>query len=229
MSVRSFYGSGSGDLLVDSSRYPEEVDSYLDAEATELSSLAFRTLIEVGCMEGRYLDWAVNNGKSYLGVDVIERYVLSGQDRIASFGLPSSDYRIEVCDAAHLHELPRKWVGTRQDSLALFPFNSFGNMEQPLSVLESLRDSRFPFLISSYQTSERANKARAEYYSNCGYTGISCESGDTGVRFVSGDGLDTIAYHPQYLGQLLEELGFRKKMIELSSIGIAYIGISYDS
>ncbi|MFA4996335.1 MAG: hypothetical protein WC536_04315 [Patescibacteria group bacterium] len=227
LATYGFYSSGHGDRLVDPSRYPNEITEYLIAEEDLLTSLAsrFETLVEVGCMDGRYLDWAVRQQKSYLGIDIIERYVENGQDRILSYGLSFDRYQIKIGDAAMIHELPCK-EGLLQDSakvLAVFPFNSFGNMSEPAVVLSSLVKAHYPFLICSYLTNDFANHARSQYYQNCGYKQIKCISDNTGVRFVSSDGLDTVAYNSSYFCGVLEE-HFIVEMIEFSSIGIAYKG-----
>lgn len=226
--TNDFYSSGNGDRLVDPSRYPHEITDYLTAEEDLLTSLAsqFETLVEVGCMDGRYLDWAARQQKSYLGIDIVERYVKKGQDRILSCGLSSDQYQIKIGDAATIHKLSCR-KGLLQDSakvLAVFPFNSFGNMSEPTVVLSSLAKAHYPFLICSYLTSDVANHARSRYYRNCGYKQIECFSDTTGVRFVSSDGLDTIAYNPSYLERLLEDHNIAFRTIEFSSIGIAYKG-----
>jgi hypothetical protein len=201
--TNGFYSSGQGDRLVDPSRYPNEITNYLTAEEDLLTSLAsqFETLVEVGCMDGRYLDWAVRQQKSYLGIDIVERYVKNGQNRILSYGLSSDRYQIKIGDAAAIHKLPCK-EGLLQNTakvLAVFPFNSFGNMSEPIAVLSSLAKARYPFLICSYLTSDVANHARSQYYRNCGYEQIECFSDHVGVRFVSSDGLDTAGYIVNFL------------------------------
>ena len=225
-SATEFYSSGYGDRLVDPSKYPGEIIDYLKAEEELLTALVdqFDLLIEVGCMDGRYLEWTIRRNKRYLGVDIVERYVRNGQGRLLSLGLPLDRYRIEICDAAAVHETPYRkgWLNKKDKVLIMFPFNSFGNIDEPKAVLRGLSRLKKPFLICSYTTSDFANLVRLRYYSNCGYKQIRCVSDNVGVRFVSNDGLDTVAYNPAYLEQLCEESGITVSIIPLSSIGACY-------
>lgn len=225
----NFYDSGGGDRLIDPSRYPDEIVDYLSAEVNLLSSTSshFDTLIEVGCMEGRYLDWAVAEKKNYLGIDVVEKYIRNGQKRLLSAGLDQKQYRIEVGDAISIHRFPHenKWLRGKSRIFAIFPFNSFGNMHNPDAVLDSLSKAQYPFLICSYSTDNFANQVRLRYYKNCGYEQIKLLASETGIRFTSVDGLNTVAYHPSYLKQLARKNGIVLTATSFSSIGMAYRGV----
>ncbi|MBN1258602.1 hypothetical protein JXA05_02500, partial [Candidatus Peregrinibacteria bacterium] len=113
-------------------------------------------------------------------------------------------------------------IGDVADSLALFPFNSFGNMGRPEEVIRSLALSRIPFLISSYSTDAFANSVRADYYKNCAYDGLKCDVNEKGVSFLSKDGLNTIAYHRDYLVNLFNEFGLKVAPVDFSPMGVAY-------
>ena len=224
----NFYDSGEGDRLIDPSRYPKEIADYLLGEEELLSSASarFETLIEAGCMEGRYLDWAVTEKKRYLGIDVVERYIRNGRKRILSSGLNPKDYRIEIGDAALIHELLREneWLCANAKIIIIFPFNSFGNMDDPDAVLASLSKTQRHFLICSYSTSQFANEVRLRYYENCGYEQIKLLADEIGIRFTSADGLNTIAYHTNYLEQLARKNGIALTATSFSSIGMVYEG-----
>lgn len=225
-----FYSSGYGDRLVDPSKYPKEIVNYLKAEEKLLLSFSsqFDLLVEIGCMDGRYLDWAVGQDKRYLGIDIVDRYVKMGRNKLLSRGSPLTRCRIEICDATVVHELPFRngWLTVQDRALIVFPFNSFGNMKKPDEVLGSVSKTQKPFLICSYLVDDLANKVRLQYYNNCGYGQIKCLTDDRGVRFVSDDGLDTIAYYPAYLEQLCEENRVFVEMVPISSIGVGYHGIT---
>lgn len=223
-----FYGSGEGDRLIDPSRYPKEITEYLLAEEKLLSSTSNQidVLIEVGCMEGRYLDWAVNKNKRYIGIDIVERYIRNGQKKILSTGLNPKDYRIELGDAASIHDFlsKHKWLLAGAKTIIVFPFNSFGNMENPDAVFASLSKTQHRFLICTYFTNSFTNNVRLRYYENCGYEKIKKLVDESGVRFTSADGLNTIAYHPGYLERLSMKNGIALRTIPFSSIGMAYEG-----
>jgi hypothetical protein len=223
-----FYSSGNGDRLVDPTRYPDEITDFLREEEKLLTSMAsqFEMLIEVGCMDGRHLGWAIAQQKNYLGIDIVERYIQQGRQKIAQLGLPPQQFRMEIYDASKLHETPYQegWPQDNPSALALFPFNSFGNMDDPTGVISSLSTAKIPFLISSYLTDEDTNKIRLQYYKNCGYENMECKTDEMGVRYLSNDGLDTIAYYRDYLIRTFEEHGVSIKPIQFSSVGIAYKG-----
>ncbi len=71
--IKDFYESGRGDRLIDPFLFPEEIKQFLLCEKRILEALAgsFNLLVEVGSMYGRYLKWAVENGKRYFGIDVV--------------------------------------------------------------------------------------------------------------------------------------------------------------
>jgi len=100
-----FYDSGLGDLLIDPGRYPPSIQDYLYAEAELVESRQFSLLVEVGCMEGRYLDWCATRHRDYLGIDVVSRYVEAGLERVAASGLDKDRYRLVVYSAADLDHL----------------------------------------------------------------------------------------------------------------------------
>jgi len=223
----NFYSSGLGDSLVDETKYPDEIISYLSLEQELVSSLVgrFDVIVEVGCMNGRYLNWAMRKGKKYLGVDIVERYVKDGQER-ASRLLPKGSFRVEICDATLIHLIPEEkgWISKNNKTLLLFPFNSFGNMSKYELVINSLFESRYPFVICSYLTNKYSTFARQQYYENCGYSNVKRIIDHRGVRFLSDDGLDTVAYEPKYVEHIFRKKGIEIKTIVFSGIGVAYLG-----
>ncbi len=222
-SAKTFYASGGGDLLIDSSNYPPDIVDYLEGESKLLSEMQdqFDRLAEVGCMEGRHIAWCLKHRKKYLGLDIVSRYIASGRTMLLSNGLKPPDYRMEEVSAERLHSLG----GILSERLLFFfPFNSFGNMENQLAVLDSIRKTKKSFLICSYRTTDDINTVRRAYYNNCGYSDIQETMSDEGIRFASTDGLDTMAYHPEYLRKQCEKMGMKLRVIDFSKIGIAYHG-----
>jgi hypothetical protein len=229
MSSKEFYESGRGDLLIDEAFYPACIVDFLHAERKLLDILRpdVQLLVEVGCMGGRHLEWAVANNKAYLGLDIVERYVNEGCKVVNERSLPSERYRF-VCGAAEdVVSILRAENVTAQmkESLLFFPFNSIGNMTAPSPVLQSLSETRAPFLISSYLTTDEASSCRADYYELCGYKNVRAVNSNDGVRFTSDDGLHSIAYHPDYLLTLAAECGFEMKTMQFSAVGIAYYSL----
>src|SRR5579859_5775125 len=148
-----FYDNGHGDRFTDSSLVNDEIAWFLQEEQEILDSIAedIDALIEVGCMHGRYLDWAVQHRKLYFGLDQVHRYITAGKDEIRRKKLDGKNFNFILSGAEQLAGLvERRIINTRPErTLALFPFNSFGNMVDPLVILRNLQQSKLLYLISS--------------------------------------------------------------------------------
>lgn len=221
--TKDFYESGCGDYLIDFSFFPEEVKDFLLKEELLLSPIedSFRLLIEVGCMHGRYLGWAVERGKSYIGIDVVHRFIEEGRRRIAEMQLPVSYQFVEGAAEDIPTLIPVRRLRNKK-CLLFFPFNSFGNMEDAEPVIAAVKASGLSFLISSYQTTATANACREEYYRRCGYRNIRRTVNDKGVCFYSDDGLRTVAYHPAYIRRICIKQNVAVRSMPFSFFGIAY-------
>lgn len=224
--IKDFYESGKGDRLIDPLLFPEEIKQFLTCEKRMLEALAdsFDLLVEVGSMHGRYLKWAVENGKYYLGIDIVQRYIGIGRKIILDSQLDPTEYRFILGEAENITELVRldEWDVKPNRCILFFPFNSFGNMNDPLTVIRGIKKSRLPFLISTYGTSKEINICREKYYRNCGYSEIVSVQDEKGVRFVSPDGLFTIAYHPDYLQEIFTITNLEAAIVHFSQIGVAF-------
>jgi len=219
---QEFYDIGHGDFLVNEGNYPNEIQEFLKSELVLLNSFSsqFVHLIEVGCMNGRHLDWAISFSKKYLGIDIVQRYIDDAKKTILSLGVSLPDYEAELCSIEKISSL---LSNKKIDQFMLFfPFNSFGNMKAAYPVLKVLKNNNYPFLISSYQTNKQANESRLTYYKKCGYKNIECIDDEKGIRFISEEGLNTIAYHPTYLEKIFEELGMIVNKIPFCKIGMGY-------
>lgn len=225
MTEDGFYASGLGDRLIDSETFPSAILDFLQGEEAVLRSTSqdVDTLIEVGCMEGRWLEWAVKIGKCYVGVDVVSRYIQECLSRITCMNLDRDRYQCVLGSADYL-EILRSYWSSSVHPLAFFPFNSFGNMEDPCAVIESLRKSETLFLISSYDTSTYATACRLEYYANCRYSDLQCIEDDRGVLFHSPDGLHSFAYHEDFLIREFRKHGLEIEVITFADIGRMYRG-----
>jgi len=224
--IKNFYESGKGDRLIDPLLFPEEIKQFLlyEKRILEALSASFDLLIEVGCMYGRFLKWAVENSKCYLGIDVVERYIENGKKTVLDSRLDSTKYRFILGGAENIAELvkPDEWSIKLNRCILFFPFNSFGNINEPLAVIRSIKKSGLPFLISTYGTDQETNRCREQYYRNCGYSEIVSVQDEKGVRFVSPDGLSTIAYHPDYLQKIFILSSLEVTIVHFSRIGVAF-------
>jgi hypothetical protein len=224
--TKDFYGSGKGDHLIDSYFFPKEIKQFLAEERRILGSLkgSFDFLIEIGSTHGCYLKWAVKNDKHYLGVDIVQRYIKVGRRVILDLQLDTDKYKFVLGGAEKITDLitldGRDIEPNR--CLLFFPFNSFGNMEDPLVVIKSIKASGIPFLISTYSTNQEASIYRERYYKNCGYFDIFKIRDEKGVRFVSSDGLSTIAYHSDYIQEIFISINLNVTIFHFSKIGVAF-------
>jgi hypothetical protein len=225
-SSRAFFEGQSADRLMDPAYYPPAITEFLRQERKLLNTLrrSCDLLIEVGCMDGRYLDWAVKYRKRYLGIDLVPRHIEAGRHAVAANGLSKDHYRFTCGDAEEL-----ALVIKREDlpvapnrCLILFPFNLFGAIPDVERVLASLRQSQMPFLISSYQTTEDATMCRYEYYQQCGSLGLCQMRDERGVSFVTSDGLCTIAYDLEYLQTLCRAHSLSVTPLRWSRLNMAY-------
>lgn len=224
ISGKEFYGIGLGSRLIDPVFFPGEIKQFLREEEGLLNSIRplMDGIVEVGCMHGRHLDWAVHNSMRYTGIDVIDNYIEQGRNILRERHLDPGRYKLILGCAEDLAAiLPSDSVNACREVL-LFPFNSLGNMSTPEPVLQAIKDVNRPFLITSYCTTQWANQIRHQYYSNCGYHGLQRLCDKRGVQFVSSDGLSSWAYHPEYLADLFRSCGFNAISTEFADIGIAY-------
>jgi len=225
--AKDFYGKGKGDRLIDPLFYPKNIRLFLADEEALLNRLSpyFDLLVEVGCMHGRYLEWAIKNRKHYLGVDVVRRYISAGNARLGGFISSTQKHKFVLGGAEKISKIvvPSDWDVNEERCLLLFPFNSFGNIFNPLPVVKSLSQKCLPFLISSYRTSMRATVCRDKYYRNCGYSRLRMHKSRKGIYFTSPDGLNTVAYGRSFIQQMFRSVGMGVCLVSFSQIGMAYM------
>jgi len=226
MAVSQFYGSDLGNRLIDPRRFPDGIKLFLSEEERLLDSMSssFDLLVEIGCMHGRYLNWAVARKTAYLGVDIVQSYVDEGQENVRQLGLDQTKYRFARCGAENIETIttPAKLRVDASRVLLFFPFNSIGNIARLEPVILALKMANSPFLISTYGTDDEATRVPSVYYAKCGYEALECCKESRGIRFRSPLGFCSIAYHPAYVAD-----AFRKHGITVDAVVFAEIGIGY--
>jgi len=224
-----FYGSDLGNRLINDALFPEEIKEFLKLEKELLSEIIplFDSLVEVGCMQGRYLQWATKHVQNYIGIDIVSSYIEEGcRNLTQNYGKLIKGHFI-LGDAEKIDTILNweKFSINPNRTILLFPFNSFGNMQNYLAVIKSLKKSGASFIISTYSTSEIATSIRYKYYEACKYSNLKKEKTNEGVVFSSKDGLWTIAYHQNFLLRIFKEEKLKVDVVNFAGIGKAYIAI----
>jgi hypothetical protein len=223
--VRSFYEEGGGDRLMDPAFHPPAITEFLREERQVLTAVGdgIDVLVEVGCMDGRNLDWALSHGKRYIGVDLNHHHIESAQRTADARGLQER-VRFVAGDARQIDTViaPAMQGLAPSRALLFFPFNSFGLIPGPSRALRRIQASGLPFFISSYQVTAVATACRAAYYQRCGYGSLCVAEDERGVWFTSTEGLRSVAYHPRYLLGLCAASGLSAAPTAWGKINQAY-------
>src|SRR3979411_1024957 len=121
-------------------------------------------------MKGRHAEQALRAGKNYIGIDIEPSYVEAASTWLTCEERAGRYAKAFTLDATGLTSLRRMCpANILANSLIFLPFNSFGNMAQPLEVLNSLAEFGEAYLISTYDTSARTTEARKAYYAAVNY------------------------------------------------------------
>lgn len=238
MSVEKFYGELGGDRLVDSSNYPPEILDYLKCEEQIIiqtfDNYGYNQFVEVGCMDARSLPLAASLAVPYYGIDIVDKYIIEAQNKINASQENSENINAEVHKisvyylADYLKQSPLRISANKPSRpLAIFPFNSFGNIDSPELAIQSIGDCNMDLLILSYRTDDHSTRARSRYYENCGYSEVIMDESEQGVRFTSPEGLSSVAYDEDYLKDLLGKR-LSVKTYLFSEIGVGYHGTVID-
>lgn len=215
--VRRFYQT-TGYALVDEGNYPDCIRRYLGEQEHLVERVLehgrYNSVLEVGCMDGRLLLLPVlDSGRNYWGIDLVEAAILAAESLIGAQHLqPQQIASVAVGDVSRLGNVlfPLPLPGRGSHTIAIFPFNAFGNLAEPPASVAAIGEVGFDLLVLSYATTEEANRQRHEYYSRCGYKNIVQVDDDLGVLFYTAtDLLHTYAYHPDALAAMLEAYQFQ--------------------
>lgn len=207
----NIYSAGLGDRLVEERRFPKAIIEHQELEKQWLFRLSAsaQSIVEVGCMDGRLMEWTIKRGLSYLGLDVVERYIKLGKDRMREVNIAAA--QMVRWNAERINELAgeQKYSQCFAKAFLFYPFNSFGNFHNIIRAIESLSKIRCHFLISSYTTDKKATKIRSEYYAACQYKNLKVTRDNRGVLFTSKEGLYCYAFEIDYLAPLFHKYGVK--------------------
>lgn len=221
-----FYGLEDGNRLIDEKNYPLSVKNYLIEEKQILIEYIKDSdiIIEVGCMVARNMQIAVMNKKKYIGIDIIPEYISLANQIVKKSNL-SNTCELLCINAEKLDHILQKseLIKECQSPLFFFPFNSFGNIDDHVSVLESIKKIKgATFIIFTYKTDETTTNERLNYYGNCNYDNLSISREEIGIRCVADNGLNSMAYNADYLVNYIKSINMQVEIQEFSKIGIAF-------
>ncbi len=221
-----FYGFEEGNRLIDEKNYPLSIKNYLKEENRILTDYIknFDIIIEVGCMVARNIEVAILNKKKYIGIDIIPEYITLANQMVKKFNL-SESCELLCINAEKLDYILQKseLIKKCHTPLFFFPFNSFGNINDHISALKSIKKIKgATFIIFSYKTDENTTKERIKYYGNCNYDNLTTIQETLGVRCVADNGLNSMAYKIEYLVNYVKNIDMHIDLQEFSDIGIAF-------
>jgi len=219
--VKTFY-ERAGRALFAPWNYPLAISDHLAEERAcmirMLGAGAYETMVEVGCVDGSLsMDAAIGLGVGYIGIDLVETAVNQLLRKLAR------DYPGDVRATARVLDVERLTeLGPLERPIAVFSFNSYGNLDRAEPVVAELARAGCDAFIPTYRTDTSSTQMRREYYIRCRYTDLCETRDDKGVLFTANEGLHTYAYHATWIVPLLERHGFRVTAESFGTIGTYY-------
>lgn len=231
METDSFYSHGDGDKLIDVKSYPIEIEGYLRDEYQSILELMknFEGIVEVGCMMGRYLQLAREMDKKYLGIDPVSRYIDQGNLMIRQSGLDQQKFSFFHGFAENLDSISMRYCLHGKKYVLVFPFNSFGNIINPIPVLQAIKKSQLDYVVYSYRTDPATNEIRYKYYLQSGMEGLLMITENLGIRYISKNGLSSMAYYPKKLHHLFSHEDLEYHHYYLGNIGLVHSSLCQKS
>lgn len=219
--MKKIYESNLGDELINEANYNNYIESYLLEEKNIITSKIsnYKLIIEIGCMHGRLLELCRNHNKKYIGIDESEKYILEGNSRYKDL-LELEQFTLVQGNAENLESVEELQNALKQETLIIFPFNSFGNISNTLDAIKSLSILKCDFLIFSYQNNLKGNSAREKYYSSSGFNDLKINEVDKGALFSSNLGLNSWSFNSRWISKKFKNNSIKIRSIEFEPIGI---------
>lgn len=230
--VHDFYSLRCGWKMFDENHLTSSVRHYLRSESQALKLLinhknVAQHLVEVGCGYGRYLNFSLELGLTYDGIDLVPWLPRLGTLRALQQGLINDGQNfclhsgsvLELEKFLRLADIRRN----QRRSLIFFPFNCFGNLAHLPETLAVLAETQNEICISTFKPDFPSTEARLAYYRSCGLQNLEVIPQDEGVLITSSEGLHSMVFHPTVLKEKLAMAGFSLQgQYELGEIGELY-------
>lgn len=222
--VVNFYET-SGQYLIKEENYPKEIQMFLNEESSiiknQISNNSYSHFVECGCMNARNLGIiSYYDNLYYYGIDLVENYIIQAENIIKQ-NLLEERAAVRCISAELLNVIDIPNTDSNSKILCFFPFNSFGNVANPIKVLNNLQNQSLTIFISTYQNDVKTNKIRYKYYKNCGYLNIIEESDKEKTLFKSNEGLYSNSYTELFFLKNLFP-SYKLETFKFSEIGILF-------
>lgn len=221
MKNTTIYEQEKGLKMLDHQNYHEGIKEYMRLEeAFLLKNLrGVKSLLEIGCGDGRYLEMLASVVGEILGIDYSEYFVKVSKKRT---------HNLHNVDVIHGNAKDLQSFLSKSYQCATLAWNTIGNMPQEIhqDVVEALSkwvEERI--FISTYQCSDAVMQERLKLYENCGYKVNSIN----GNKVILEDGAHCAeAYSIKYFQDLIESNGFSMETYELGFCGVMFVGTKQD-
>ncbi|MCB9065023.1 MAG: class I SAM-dependent methyltransferase [Chitinophagales bacterium] len=212
------YESGIGDPLLQPQTHNYNIRNYLSEEHSILSRCLhkFDCVMELGCSDGRHTAQVLADGKQYIGIDNVSRYIETARRRFARH---ATQPEFIVDD---IKNFVRHMPTQAGKMLMIFPFNIIGNLPNAEEILTKALKMSDGVIVFGYKNDFHTQSVRNDYYNSAGFEDITCITNKDGVRFTDKRGLNTIAYSEQWFHDIFNEHYEHCHHINFGNIGVAY-------
>ncbi|GAA5020300.1 hypothetical protein GCM10011506_05130 [Marivirga lumbricoides] len=220
--MSSIYDNEIGNRLIDSKNYSRAISEFisLERQITCNGISEYSQVIEIGCMHGRLLQFVREQNQRYLGIDYSKKQIDYGTRFFSNY--MGSDCKLIHGNAECLADISElRFLTPEKRSIAIYPFNSFGNINNHLSAINSISRLNVDFIIFTYTCSELANKERALYYYGSGFTDLLISRSAKGVLFESPEGLSTYSFEESWIKDNFLKNGVKVSVTNFGQIGLA--------
>lgn len=217
-SSEDYYLYGNGKNIMNESNYPNAIKDFLYKEKecikTVLNTKNYDYFYELGCADARNVDVVSNTEIKYRGVDILSDHIILGINKIHALNLHGQAELFLLS----INDLIKTFKNNFEKKVIFFfPFNLFGNLENPTDIFMNLLSHKVDFFISMFNTNQMARDARNEYYLNCGIRPLFYQENNIGDTFYNKDGFKSISYNEKYINNLFTENVQIKSKLVVSS------------
>ena len=153
----------------------------------KISDQKYDLVIEIGCGEGKnafFLSQFVN----YVGLDADKMFIEKAKSVMKEHSVENARfYNLSS------HQLDQILIPIDFKVLVFIPFNLFGNLSNPTSMLDDIFFRNWDLAIFTYQDNDLTQRERFKYYRNCGIE-IEYKNHGEYSTFRSKDGFDSKVY-----------------------------------